>query len=100
MVVDTFRSAHYSSVVMTTKTVETALREAAEGMDAVKAALNALADDVAQRPVEFLTAKQVADYLHITTQYVYDMARSGRLPVKKVGTRSLFPASAVRELVE
>lgn len=79
---------------MTTRTVEDQLREAG---DSLREALHSLADDVASRPVEYLTADETAAVLRVDVQTVRRMAKDGRLPVKRVGQKLLFPASAVRE---
>ncbi len=80
---------------MTTRSVDTVIREAG---DSIRQALHALADQVAGNGPEYLSSQEVADLLHWDVQTVQRKARAGELPYKRVGKRYLFPADEIRKL--
>jgi excisionase family DNA binding protein len=47
----------------------------------------------------YYTRKEVCDILHITLPTLWNMVKSGKLAQKKVGTRCLYDADSIDELV-
>lgn len=48
----------------------------------------------------WMTVKDVAEYLQLSTDQIYRLAQQGKIPVSKVGTRWRFRRQKIDEWVE